>query len=127
MNAGAGHRELEAWQQAMLLVEQVYAMSRRFPTDEQFGLSAQLRHAAVAIPSCIAEGSAACRAGERLRFIALAAGSAAQVETQLLVAERLKLAEPAVADAVLRQCGRVGGLLNLLRASLHGPLNEETH
>jgi four helix bundle protein len=121
------HRELEVWQEAMTLVEQVYALSRRFPTDEHFGLAAQLRNAAVSIPSCIAEGNACGIACDYLRFISRAAGSTAEVETQLLVAGRLRLAEPLAADAVLQQCDRVGAMLRHLRESVDNSSNVQKH
>lgn len=121
------HRELEVWQEAMTLVEQVYALSRRFPTDEHFGLAAQLRNSAVSIPSSIAGGNACNAPGEYLRFISIAAGSAAEVATQLLVAERLKLAEPVAAEAVLQQCDRVGTMLKHLRESIDDGANAKKH
>jgi len=121
------HRELNVWQEAMMLVEQVYALSRRFPSDEHFGLGAQLRNSAVSIPSRIAEGSASGASGEYLRFISLAAGSTAEVETQLRVAGRLKLAEPVAADAVLQQCDRVGAMLRSLRDSVDNSTNAHKH
>ena len=77
------YRELDVWQEAMMLVEQVYALSRRFPSDEHFGLGAQLRNAAVSIPSRIAAGNASDASGEYVRLMSLAAGSTAEVQTQL--------------------------------------------
>jgi carbamoyl-phosphate synthase large subunit len=121
------YRDLDVWQEAMMLVEQVYALSRRFPTDEHFGLSTQLRTSAVSIPSRIAEGNASDASGEYLRFISLAAGSTAEVQTQLLVAGRLKLAEPVAADAVLLQCDRVGAMLRSLRDSVDNSTNVHKH
>ena len=121
------HRELDVWQEAMLLVEQVYALSRRFPSDEHFGLGTQLRNSAVSIPSRIAEGSACGVGGEYLRFISMAAGSTAEVETQLQVAGRLRLAEPVAADAVLQQCDRVGAMLRSLRDSVDNRTNAHKH
>ena len=121
------HRELDVWQEAMTLVEQVYALSRHFPTDEHFGLSAQLRNSAVSIPSCIAEGSACEVTGDYLRFISMAATSTAEVETQLLVAGRLQLAERDAVDAVLHQCDRVGAMLRRLRESVDNRSNVQKH
>jgi four helix bundle protein len=116
------YRDLDVWQHAMILVEQVYAISKTFPADERFGLTAQLRRAAVSIPSCIAEGNVRHTTRDYLRFVAIAAGSTAEVETQLLLAERLGMVAPADAKDVLLQCDRVGRMLNRLRQSLDNKL-----
>ncbi len=121
------HRELEVWQEAMTLVEQVYALSRRFPTDEHFGLGTQLRCSAVSIPSRIAESNVCEITGDYLRFLAMAATSTAEVETQLLVAGRLNLAERDAADAVLHQCDRVGAMLRSLRENADSRSNARQH
>ena len=83
------HHRLVVWQDAMLLVEDVYALTRAFPEDERFGLTSQLRRAAVSVPSNIAEGAARSGAAEFLRFLHIARGSLAEVDTQLRLAERL--------------------------------------
>jgi four helix bundle protein len=114
------YRDLDVWQEAMTLVEEIYALSRRFPTDEYFGLTAQLRRAAVSVPSSVAEGSTCGGNRGYSRLVSKAMAATAEVETQLLVAERLHLAEAGATDAVLRQCGRVSGLLSRLHESLRG-------
>jgi four helix bundle protein len=58
MKATGSFRDLEVWQESMLLVEEIYALSKRFPADERFGLASQLRRGAVSIPSNIGEGAA---------------------------------------------------------------------
>lgn len=75
----------------MSLVEEVYQLTSRFPSDERFGLVAQLRRAAVSIPSNIAEGQARKSTREFVQFLSLAEGSLAEVDTQLLLSERLGL------------------------------------
>lgn len=85
------YRDLLVWQKAMHLVEEVYQLTSRFPPDERFGLVAQLRRAAVSIPSNIAEGQARKSTREFVQFISLAEGSLAEVDTQLLLSERLGL------------------------------------
>ena len=85
------YRDLLVWQKAMHLVEEVYQLTSRFPADERFGLVAQLRRAAVSIPSNIAEGQARKSTREFVQFISLAEGSLAEVDTQLLLSERLGL------------------------------------
>jgi four helix bundle protein len=88
-NRIASYRDLEVWQLAMEVVIQIYRLTRAFPAEEKFGLVAQLRRAAVSIPSNIAEGHSRLGAGEFRRFVSIARGSVAEVETQLAVAEAL--------------------------------------
>jgi len=86
----ASYRDLDIWQLAMEIVVGVYRVTRAFPAEEKFGLIAQLRRAAVAIPSNIAEGHSRLGAGEFRRFVSIARGSGAEVETQLAVAVALE-------------------------------------
>jgi four helix bundle protein len=82
------YRELRVWQEAMALAEAVHAATRAFPLDERFGLTGQVRRASVSIASCIAEGNARSSTRDYLRFLSMASGSIAEVETQLLLAQR---------------------------------------
>jgi four helix bundle protein len=77
------YRELIAWQKAMALAKQVYAATQGFPREEMFGLKAQLRRAAVSIPSNIAEGQARLSGKDFQHFLRTTKGSLAEVETQL--------------------------------------------
>ena len=111
------YRDLLAWQEAMTLAEDVYRLVASLPANERFELSAQLRRAAVSIPSNIAEGYARDSAASYAHFLRIARGSLREVETQVLLAERLKLIEEAMNNAVLSRCDRVGKLLHgLLRS-----------
>jgi four helix bundle protein len=83
------HRDLPVWQQAMSLVECVYRLTETFSSEERFGLTTQLRRAAVSIPSNIAEGAGRSSTGELGHYLGIALGSAAEVETQLELAIRL--------------------------------------
>jgi four helix bundle protein len=85
------YRDLDAWQLAIDIVIDVYRLTRALPAEERFGLSAQLRRAAVAIPSNIAEGHSRFGGGEFRRFVSIARGSGAEVETQMAVAVALGL------------------------------------
>ncbi|MBN1548715.1 MAG: four helix bundle protein [Syntrophaceae bacterium] len=84
------YKDLIVWQKSMVLVEMPYQVTKGFPKDEQYGLTNQLRRAAVSIPSNIAEGHARNSTAEYRNFLSIARGSLAEVETQLLIAERLK-------------------------------------
>jgi four helix bundle protein len=84
------HKDLEVWKKAMDLVEQIYLLTSTFPSSELYGLTNQLRRAAVSIPSNIAEGSARKGDKELLYFTNIATGSLAEIETQLLIGVRLK-------------------------------------
>lgn len=83
------HKDLEVWKKGMDLVEKVYTISSTLPDSERFGLTSQMRSAAVSIPSNIAEGSARRSDKELLQFISIAIGSLAELETQYLIAIRL--------------------------------------
>jgi four helix bundle protein len=80
------YKDLEAWKLAMAIVIKIYQTTLTFPTDEKFGLTAQLRRAAVSIPSNIAEGRGRLGVGDFRRFVSIARGSVAEVETQIAVA-----------------------------------------
>jgi four helix bundle protein len=83
------HRELKAWQQAMTLVESVYALTATFPVEERYGLVSQLRRAAVSVPCNIAEGFARNGSKELLQFLAIAGASLSELDTLLELAQRL--------------------------------------
>ena len=85
-----GHKDLRAWQSAMLLVEDIYRLTSTFPKEELFGLSSQMRRAAVSVPSNIAEESAHSGTKELLYFLGAATGSLAELDTQLDLTFRLK-------------------------------------
>jgi four helix bundle protein len=82
------HRTLKIWRDAVDFAREVYGHTRGFPPDERFGLTAQLRRAAVSVPSNIAEGSKRL-AAENRNFLRYALGSLAECDTQLLIAEQL--------------------------------------
>jgi four helix bundle protein len=83
MPATNSFRDLEVWQEAMSLVEDVYRLSRNFPADERFGLTAQLRRAAISIPSNIGEGGRRKRRKAHLHHLDIALGSQGEVDVQL--------------------------------------------
>jgi four helix bundle protein len=111
-------KDLIAWQRGMDLVEMVYAVTKNFPAEELYGLTSQLRRAAVSIPSNIAEGQGRSSAGDFLRFLTMAYGSLREVETQLLIAVRLKYLGPSDLEPIQKLCDETGRLLNGLMNSL---------
>ena len=103
------HEKLEAWQQAMALVKLVYDLSRNFPREELFGLTQQMRRAAVSIPSNLAEGAARNGSKEYLHFIGIARGSLAELETQIQIANMLKYSP--IVPEIFEVTDRLGRLL----------------
>ena len=83
------HRDLRVWQASMDFVVDIYSLTRSFPNEERFGLVSQMRRCAVSIPSKIAEGYSRRSRRDYLRFLRIAHGSAAELDTQLDIANRL--------------------------------------
>ena len=94
-------QQLLIWQKRMDLVAAVYALARQLPKEELFGLRSQLTRAAVSIPSNVAEGSSRASEKDYKRFIEIALGSAFEVETQLLILERVALLAPGSTENAL--------------------------
>lgn len=112
------YRELIVWQKAMDLVELVYQATKQFPKEELYGLTSQVRRSAVSIPSNIAEGQARKSTAEFLNFLSIANGSRAEIETQILLAQRLKYVKNDTAQPILNLSEEVNRLLNGLLNSL---------
>jgi four helix bundle protein len=112
------YKELRVWQRAFKLCRDVYACTAHFPDAERYGLIAQLRRAAVSIPSNIAEGHDRETTRDYLRFLWIARGSLAEVETQLMLATSLRLADEAAIIPVLDAADEVGRMLRGLIDSL---------
>lgn len=112
------YQQLIVWQKAMDLVELVYAATRMFPREEIYALTSQLRRAAVSIPSNIAEGQARRSTAEFLHFLSIAQGSRAEVETQILLAQRLGYSSDISMKEILALCDEVARLSNGLSNSL---------
>ena len=108
-------RSLKVWQLGMEIVEEVYRLSRQFPKYETYGLCSQIQCAAVSIPSNIAEGHARGSSKEFSRFLGIAQGSLAELETQLLLAERLKYSSLEAIGPVLDHCTQEAKMLRNLR------------
>ncbi len=97
--------DLEVWRRGMAIAESVYRVTQDFPADERFGLVAQMRRAAVSVPSNIAEGHAHGRGPACAQFIRHARGSLSELRTQLQLACRLGYAGSDSSDDLLEECG----------------------
>ena len=106
------YQELIVWQKAMDLVEEVYKASKAFPREEIYGLTSQIRKAAVSIPSNIAEGQGRSTTPDFLRHLAIAYGSLREVETQTMIADRLRYLAQGKCQKIMNLAGEVGRLLN---------------
>jgi four helix bundle protein len=111
------YRDLIGWQKSMVLVREIYRATRAFPSEERYGLTSQLRRAAVSVPSNIAEGQARYSRHEFHRFLNNARGSLAEVETQIILANDLGHLAPEDADTLLLKTSELGRILNGLIAS----------
>ena len=111
-------RDLKVWQRSMDLVERIYQVSAAFPKDERFGLTAQIRRAAVSVPSNIGEGSRRKKRNAFLNHLDIALGSQAEVEVQLEIAQRLHFLKPADYKETQVAVEEIGRMLNGLIVSL---------
>jgi four helix bundle protein len=109
---GQSYRDLVAWQKAMDFVMDVYRTSKTFPREELYGLSTQLRRAAVGVPTNIAEGQARFAANEFHHFLGRARGSLVEVETQLMIAQNLAYFSPEHGKQLLDKSAELGKILN---------------
>ena len=120
------YRELIVWQKAMSLVESVYRATNSFPNTEIYGLTSQVRRAAVSIPSNIAEGQGRNTTRDFLHFLSVSQGSLREVETQITIAERLGYIEKQQETTLLELAAEIGRLLHGLCNSLNKKLNTNT-
>lgn len=111
-----GHRGLKAWQEAIALVDLLYAATDSFPAEERYGLTSQIRRAAVSVPSNIAEGFARAGSKELLHFLSIASGSLSELDTLVEISARRGLL--ADAGALLEQIDRVSALVLALAVSI---------
>ena len=114
----SSYRDLEVWQRGMDLVELVYTLTKPFPAEERFALTAQLRRAATSIPSNVAEGWGRGGNKEFMYFLKIARGSLAEVETQLILAHRLGYLEEEPLRRALEDATVEGKMLTALLRSL---------
>jgi len=112
------YEDLNVWQEAINLVDEIYKITRKFPKEELYGLVSQMRRSAVSIPSNIAEGSERGSKKEFLHFLAISAGSLAELKTQMIISGRNELLTDKEAEEITEKIELVSKMLNGLRRSL---------
>ena len=113
------YRDLIVWQRSIDLVSEIYRLTEQFPQTEIYGLTSQMRRAAVSIPSNIAEGYSRKSKNEYSQFIRISFGSGAELETQLVIAENLKFTSAEKSAKVKMLLGETMRMLNRLYFSLN--------
>jgi len=112
------YRDLLVWQKGIQLVKAIYQVTREFPQDERFGLTTQMRRAAVSIPSNIAEGQARRTTREFIHFVSNSEGSLAELDTQLVIAIELQYCAKATSENLFASITELRKMLNGLRKKL---------
>jgi four helix bundle protein len=112
------YKDLKVWQAAMTIAVSCYGLTRRFPKDEMFGMSAQIRRAAVSIAANIAEGHGRETSATFAHFLRISQGSLKELETHLLLAEQVDLASIETIAPVLEQCDELGRMIRSLIRSM---------
>jgi four helix bundle protein len=111
-------QDLVVWQRSMEMTDCVYRLTQSFPREEIYGLTSQLRRAAVSVASNIAEGRGRLTEGEFRQFLGVAQGSNCEIQTQILVAKQLEMGQPEFLDEAQSLSIEVGKMLSGLIASL---------
>ena len=117
-NITRSYKDLVVWQKGIALAKLVYQLTKNFPSEEKVGLVAQIRRAAVSVPSNIAEGQARHTTGEFIQFISHAEGSVAELDTQLILSIELKFCSGTAAERAFTLLGEIRRMLNALRRRL---------
>ena len=113
----SSYQDLELWQEAMVLAEDAYHLTRGFPKSEAFGLTSQIRRAASSIPANVAEGWGREATGDYMRFLRIAQGSLKELETHLILSSRVGCCQEEDIAPAMGRCASVSRLLRgLLRA-----------
>lgn len=113
-------KDLVVWQKGIALAKATYQLTAKYPSEEKFGIVAQMRRATISIPSNIAEGQARHTTGEFIQFISHAEGSVAELETQLILSIELGFSEAERAKPAFALLDEIRRMLNGLRRKLSG-------
>ena len=112
------YRDLRVWQDAIALAETCYRLTGQFPRDELFGLTSQIRRAAASISANIAEGHGRENTGSFIQSLRIARGSLKELETHLILAERVSILAKSDMETVLGRCESLGKMVRALIRSL---------
>jgi four helix bundle protein len=115
------HQNLQAWSQSVELVTTIYRTTERFPKEERYGLTSQIRRAAVSIPANIAEGAGRRSPKEFAYFLSNSQGSASELETELIIANNLGYLDDTNLAQLISELERIGRLITGLSRSVSGP------
>lgn len=118
MTSIQSYRDLTVWQKSIDLTVRTYKLTGRFPSEERYGLTSQMRRAAASVPANIAEGHARRSTGEYLQFLGIARGSLAELETFVTLSERLGMIGSEISGALLEDCAEISKMLAGLVRSL---------
>ena len=119
------YRDLKVWEKAMDLVVMCYQAAKTFPKNEIYGLTSQLQRSAVSIPANIAEGHQRKYSKEFLQYLSIAYGSLAELETHVLIAERLRYIDKNQSKGLLDQTAELGKMINGLKRSVEKRLHSD--
>lgn len=108
------YKDLQVWQRSMILVEMIYKMTSKFPAQEQWGLTIQMRRSAVSVPSNIAEGYGRQATGEYRHHLSIGRGSLLELETQVILCNRLNYLKAEDADHILDEVRQISRMLATL-------------
>jgi four helix bundle protein len=111
-------KELKVWQKGIEIVKDIYEITKRFPKEEMYGLTTQMRRSAISIPSNIAEGFKRHHAKEYKQFLYIALGSIAELETQMVIAKEVDLIEGTTLDNVNEKLDHTSRMLSSLISKL---------
>ncbi len=111
------YKELDVWQKGIEIVDKVYALTKLFPKDEQYGLASQMRRSAVSVPSNVAEGFSRSHTPEYIQFVRIALGSLAELDTQFTIAcRRSYVDEKSIDDLTENMDHEARMLMNLIKS-----------
>jgi four helix bundle protein len=116
------YKDLIAWQKSIVLVTEIYALTRTFPADEKFGLTSQLNRAAVSVPSNIAEGWGRETSKNFLQFLRNSRGSVMEIQTQLIIAKNLGFVDEHSYQKLMDKSEEVGKILQGLIKSINAKM-----
>lgn len=119
------YKDLIVWRKSIALVKLIYRLTTHFPTEEKFGLVSQMRRSAVSVPSNIAEGQARRTTPDYVKFVSIAEGSLAELETQLIICIELEYCDSETSTEIFSLMNEVRKMLNALRRSLMEKIGRE--